>query len=57
VPNGVAALVNGKQITYQQLTDECLIRFGGDVLDGEINRKLFTQELAKRKVAVGEQDI
>ncbi len=57
VPSGVAALVNGKQITYQQLTDECLIRFGGDVLDGEINRKLFTQELVKRKAAVGEQDI
>ncbi len=57
VPTGVVALVNGKQITYQQLMDECLIRFGGDVLDGEINRKLFTQELAKRKLAVGEQDI
>ncbi len=42
VPAGAAAIVNGKQITYQQLMDECLIRFGGDVLDGEINRKLFT---------------
>ncbi|MCE9527213.1 MAG: peptidylprolyl isomerase [Planctomycetales bacterium] len=57
VPSGAVALVNGKQITYQQLTDECLVRFGGDVLDGEINRKLFTQELARRKVQVGEQDI
>jgi parvulin-like peptidyl-prolyl isomerase len=57
VPAGVAAVVNGKQITYQQLVDECLVRFGGDVLDGEINRKLFSQELAKRKLAVVEQDI
>ncbi|MFN0018172.1 MAG: peptidylprolyl isomerase [Pirellulaceae bacterium] len=57
VPAGAVALVNGKQITYQQLTDECLVRFGGDVLDGEINRRLFTQELARRKVQVGEQDI
>lgn len=57
VPQGVVALVNNKQITYQQLTDECLVRFGGDVLEGEINRKLFTQELAKRKLAVSEKDI
>jgi len=57
VPAGAVALVNGKQITYQQLTDECLVRFGGEVLDGEINRKLFTQELSRRKVQVGEQDI
>lgn len=57
VPAGAAAVVNGKQITFQQLTDECLVRFGGDVLDGEINRRLFTQELARRKLAVGEQDI
>jgi hypothetical protein len=57
VPAGAAAVVNGKQITLQQLTDECLVRFGGDVLDGEINRRLFAQELARRKLAVGEQDI
>ena len=57
VPAGAAAVVNGRQITIQQLTDECLARFGGDVLDGEINRKLFTQELSRRKVAIGEQDI
>src|SRR4029079_9121909 len=57
VPQGVVALVNNKPITYQQLTDEFLIRFGGDVLDGEINRRLFTQELAKRKLKVTEQDI
>ena len=57
VPAGAAAIVNGRQITIQQLTDECLVRFGGDVLDGEINRKLFTQELSRRKLAVSEQDI
>lgn len=57
VPAGAAAVVNGRQVTLQQLQEECLVRFGGDVLDGEINRKLFTQELARRKVAVNEQDI
>lgn len=57
VPAGAAALVNGRQITIQQLQDECLVRFGGDVLDGEINRKLFSQELARRKVSVTEEDI
>jgi len=57
VPAGAVALVNGKQITYQQLMEECVVRFGGDVLDGEINRRIFNQELARRKVAVAEQDI
>lgn len=57
VPSGAVAVVNGRSISYQMLMDECLVRFGADVLEGEINRKLFTQELARRKVQVGEQDI
>lgn len=54
---GVAAIVNGKPISIQQLQEECISRFGGDVLDGEINRKIFTQELARRKLTITQQDI
>src|SRR6476659_11090680 len=54
---GVAAIVNGRQITLAQLADECLTRHGSEVLDGEINRKILQQELNRKHVAVADQDI
>ena len=46
---GIAATINGQPITVQQLSEECITRYGAEVLDGEINRKLLMQELARRK--------
>src|SRR5690606_38173750 len=37
---GVAATINRRQITLQELADECIQRHGEEVLDGEINRKI-----------------
>jgi parvulin-like peptidyl-prolyl isomerase len=54
---GVAALVNGRQISVQALAEECIVRHGADVLDGEINRKLLQQELNRKSVVVEKQDI
>ncbi len=54
---GVAALVNGKQISLMQLGEECITRHGEDVIDGEINRKILTQELAKKKLVIDKTDI
>jgi len=54
---GVAALINGRQLTIRELSEECLVRHGLDVLEGEINRLLLTQQLGKRKLAVSQQDI
>lgn len=54
---GVAATINGRPITTQQLTDECLSRYGQEVLDGEISRKVLTQELAKKKMAISQKDL
>jgi parvulin-like peptidyl-prolyl isomerase len=54
---GVAATVNGRPITMQQLAEECLARHGQDVLDGEINRKILQQELSRKRQVVTEQDI
>ena len=54
---GVAALVNGRAITELQLSEECIVRHGKEVLEGEINRKLLLQELRRRKKSVEEQDI
>jgi parvulin-like peptidyl-prolyl isomerase len=54
---GIAALVNGRQITLNQLADECIARHGSDVLDGEVNRRILQQELDRKRLAVGETDI
>jgi parvulin-like peptidyl-prolyl isomerase len=54
---GVAAVVNGRQITLAQLADECIARHGSDVLDGEINRKILQHELNRKQVPINDQDI
>ena len=46
---GVAAIVNGRQITLAQLADECITRHGSEVLDGEVNRKILQQELNRKR--------
>ena len=54
---GVAAMVNGRQITLAQLADECITRHGSDVLDGEINRRILQHELNRKQVAINDNDI
>jgi hypothetical protein len=54
---GVAALINNTPISLAQLNDECIRRHGRDVLEGEINRKLLTQELTRKNIAVTDEDL
>ncbi len=54
---GIAATINAQPITVQQLSEECITRYGAEVLDGEINRKLLMQELARRKKQVLPENI
>jgi len=54
---GVAATVNGQPITVRALSEECITRHGMTVLDGEINRRILTQELRKRKKTIDDNDI
>ncbi|WP_238397563.1 peptidylprolyl isomerase [Anatilimnocola aggregata] len=54
---GAAATINGRPITTQQLTDECLSRYGHEVLEGEISRKVLGQELVKRKATITQSDL
>ncbi|MDX1944885.1 MAG: peptidylprolyl isomerase [Pirellulaceae bacterium] len=54
---GIAATIGGRPITLQQLGDECIVRHGEEVLDGEVNRKLLQQELNRKRQVVGAQDI
>lgn len=54
---GVAAVVNGQSITIRQLGEECILRHGPMVLDGEINRRILQQELKRRNRTVDDNDI
>ncbi len=54
---GVAATINGKQITIRQLAEECILRHGISVLDIEINRQLLQQELKRRSLDVQQADL
>jgi parvulin-like peptidyl-prolyl isomerase len=54
---GVAAIINGHQITIRALADECLERYGDDVLEGAINRKIIDQAMRKRNAKLSDADI
>jgi parvulin-like peptidyl-prolyl isomerase len=54
---GVVATVNGDRVTMQELGNECLLRHGEEVLEGEISRTLLEQELKATGVTVTQQDI
>jgi parvulin-like peptidyl-prolyl isomerase len=54
---GVVATINGEQIPYTELADECLMRYGRQVLEVEISHLLLQQSLAKGKLTVTEQDL
>jgi parvulin-like peptidyl-prolyl isomerase len=54
---GVVATINGEPIQYQELAEECLMRYGEEVLDIEISHLLLQQALAKANVAVNQQEL
>lgn len=54
---GVVATINGEQIPYSELADECLMRYGRQVLEVEISHLLLQQSLAKAQITVTEQDL
>ena len=54
---GVVAILNGQQITVRELAEECITRYGVDVLEGEINRQLLSQALMAKNKEVVQEDI
>lgn len=54
---GVAALINGHPITLAELANECILRHGEEVLDGEVNRLILNQALAKRNLLISQADL
>jgi parvulin-like peptidyl-prolyl isomerase len=54
---GIVALINGEPIRYQELAEECLLRFGEKVLDVEISHLLLSQSLKTANLVVTDQDL
>lgn len=54
---GVVATINGEQIPYAELAEECLLRYGQEVLDVEISHLLLNQALTKANLTVTDQDL
>ncbi|REK10922.1 MAG: peptidylprolyl isomerase [Planctomycetota bacterium] len=54
---GVAAVINGHKITVRELAEECMDRYGKDVLDGTVHRKMIEQAMRKRKLSVSDAEI
>ena len=54
---GVAALVNGQPVTVATLAEECITRYGIDVLEVEVHRVLLKQQLKSTNLNVTEDDL
>jgi parvulin-like peptidyl-prolyl isomerase len=55
--NDPIALVNGEVITRSQLADECVARYGKEILDTLIARRLIDQALKAKKLEVTASEI
>jgi parvulin-like peptidyl-prolyl isomerase len=54
---GIAALVNDLKISKRYVAEECIARYGHEMLDAEINRTILLQELQKRNQQVSQQEV
>jgi parvulin-like peptidyl-prolyl isomerase len=53
----VMALVNGKDISRRDLIDACVQRYGEDVLESLVNKRLITNHCVKRNITVTDAEI
>lgn len=54
---GLAAVINGRQISVRELAEEAIARHGPEILEGVISRKILEQALRKHNITVTQQDI
>lgn len=54
---GVVAIINRQSVTLAQLEDECIVRHGKQTLEGEINRKLIEDALARARMQVTQPEV
>ncbi|HRX78855.1 MAG TPA: peptidylprolyl isomerase [Pirellulaceae bacterium] len=53
----VMAVVNGQQITREDLANECLKRYGKDVLESIVNKHLIFQACQKYNITITDGDV
>ncbi len=53
----VMALVNGADISRKDLTEACVRRFGKDVLESLVNKRLILNHCQKRDIVITQEDI
>lgn len=54
---GVAAVINGGQVTMRELGERCIERYGDEVLEGTINRRMLEQACKKQGLTVSDADV
>jgi len=54
---GVAALINNRELSMRELSEECITRHGLEVLSGEINRQILLQQLKRRNIEIQNDDL
>ncbi len=53
----IMAVVNGEQILREMLANECLRRYGAEVLENLINRQIIAQACQARNVVITDSDL
>ncbi len=53
----IVASVNGQQITRQELADECMLRFGKEVLESLVNKHLIWQACNTKGIKITNEDV
>ena len=56
-PLQVLAVVNGQEVTRQQIANECMRRFGEDVLESIVNKMLVLDQCRRNGIQITEQDV
>jgi parvulin-like peptidyl-prolyl isomerase len=54
---GIVAMINGEPVRFEDLAEECLLRYGENVLEVEISHMLLQQALKKANLTVTEEDL
>ena len=54
---GIAAIVNDRQFTLREVSEECIDRHGKEVLEGTINRRLLEQAIRRRNIVITDADL
>lgn len=53
----IVAMVNGEEISREDLARQCLWQYGKDVLESMVNKQLIVQECTRKQITVTDEEI